>query len=526
MEKQAMRNVSINALSQQRKIESLGKKMVKNVMYSKKPYLAAFLVALLFTARIYAGTVVQFQLTSLGKSLGSFEVELYDSDKPITVSNFLAYIASNRYENSFFHRSVPGFVIQGGGYACSTPTSTNAISVGNVSHIPIFGTIAGEANVGKFYSNTNGTIAMALSAGPNTGTSEFYFNLADNNFLDNTSDGGPFTVFGRVIAGYGLLQSIQNYPIVNASAAGSALNTLPVRSGVNGATATPPSDDLIYYNLSIVGNTNRPKLAITTPKNGSATSGTNNVVAGTTTGALTLDGLARVPVDAVYYSLNGGPWIQPAESNHWATWNARVQLAAGSNTIAAYAVDTNGNASLTNMVEVFSIQLAPLTLQTSGHGSIIPNENAKPLIIGRRYSLAAKPSPGFAFQEWTDNKGNLLGTNATFSFYMTPGESLTAWFVDVTKPTVVITSPKANAKLTNSVIQATGTAKDNVGVAAVWYQMNTAAWMQASTTNNFARWTATNLTVVPGSNIFRVYAQDAAGNWSATNSVKFTGEVH
>lgn len=492
-------------------------------MFMKK-LLPVFAVFALFLANsLFAGTVVQFQLSSLGKAIGSFEVELYDQDKPVTVSNFLAYVNSGLYDNSFFHRSVPGFVIQGGGYTCAI--STGELSTSNVDQIPVFGTIIGEADTNTFYSNTNGTIAMALSSGPNTATSQFFFNLADNTFLDGTSDGGPFTVFGRVIKGYNVLLSLENYPVVDAAAVSFVFSDLPVKSGVNGATVTPPCDDLIYYNISIVENTNRPALSITGPKTSSSTTNTVQNLTGTTTGSLTLDGIGRVPVNAVYFSVNGGQWNLAEPSNNWTNWTAQAQLAAGYNTVAAYAVDTNGNTSPTNSIEVFCIQHSTLLVQTNGNGSVNPNDNGKSLIIGDRYSLTAKPSGGFGFVKWTDQNGGLLSTKATLTFNMTAGENLIAWFADVTRPTLSVTSPKAGAKITSTPITAAGTAKDNVGVAAVWYQMNGGGWHEAATTNNFSNWTATNLTVISGANVFMAYAQDAAGNKSATNSVKFTGTL-
>jgi cyclophilin family peptidyl-prolyl cis-trans isomerase len=118
--------------------------------------------------------------------LGDIEIELLEEDAPNTVANFLRYVDNNSYNNSFFHRSVPGFVIQGGGF-----TYLN----GNAPGIVAFPPVANEFNI----SNTRGTVAMARRSGqPDSATSQWFINLADNSDnLDNV-DGG-FTVFAKVV---------------------------------------------------------------------------------------------------------------------------------------------------------------------------------------------------------------------------------------------------------------------------------------------------------------------------------------
>ncbi len=130
-------------------------------------------------------TFVRFNTT-----LGSFDVELYDSATPITVTNFLTYVNANtnNYNNSFFHRLVQGFVLQGGGFNYDGT---------NVNPIATNAPIVNEFSVTR--SNLIGTIAMAkTAAGPDSATNQFFFNLADNSAnLDNQN--GGFTVFGKVV---------------------------------------------------------------------------------------------------------------------------------------------------------------------------------------------------------------------------------------------------------------------------------------------------------------------------------------
>ena len=165
-------------------------------------------------------------VVDLRSSNGSLPIELTDSATPQTVANFLRYVTSGEYANTIIHRSVPGFVIQGGGY------TTNA------AHIATFGTVPGEAATATL-KNTTGTIAMALSTGPNSGTSEFFFNLGANPNLDDASNGGPFTAFGKLIYnGTNVANAIAGLGKIDASSINSAFTDLPVQSSYTGPTGT------------------------------------------------------------------------------------------------------------------------------------------------------------------------------------------------------------------------------------------------------------------------------------------------
>lgn len=112
---------------------------------------------------------------------------MLEDDAPKTVENFLGYVNRGDYDGTFIHRSIPGFIIQGGGYAFNSAT-------GAAPHIPTQPPVVNEFGV----SNTRGTVAMAkLANDPNSATSEWFVNLSDNSEnLDNQN--GGFTVFGRV----------------------------------------------------------------------------------------------------------------------------------------------------------------------------------------------------------------------------------------------------------------------------------------------------------------------------------------
>jgi cyclophilin family peptidyl-prolyl cis-trans isomerase len=139
--------------------------------------------------------------------VGNMVFELYDAEKPITVQNFLRYVREGRYTNMFSHRLIPGFVLQAGGFAVTNKVGAEP----DFFDIPDFGTITNEFGVGPRYSNIKGTLAMAkLPTGPNTASSEWFINLADNaSNLDNQN--GGFTVFGKVVAGLGVLEVFNHY---------------------------------------------------------------------------------------------------------------------------------------------------------------------------------------------------------------------------------------------------------------------------------------------------------------------------
>jgi cyclophilin family peptidyl-prolyl cis-trans isomerase len=131
-----------------------------------------------------AGQLVQMQTI-----LGNITIELYPQSAPRTVANFLSYVDGGLFNNIFINRSVPGFVIQGGGFTISSANVINAVAT--------LGTVANETKL----SNLRGTLAMARTSDPNSASNQWFINLADNGGsptnLDTTT--GGYTVFARVI---------------------------------------------------------------------------------------------------------------------------------------------------------------------------------------------------------------------------------------------------------------------------------------------------------------------------------------
>lgn len=177
-----------------------------------QPALSVWLMLLCLLPMASSATTVRLET-----SLGNIDIALFDAAAPQTVANFLAYVGSGDYNNAFFHRSVPGFVIQGGGYRWIDAS-------GNVEKIPARPPVVNEFGASR--SNLRGTIAMAKLAGdPNSATSEWFINLADNSAnLDNQN--GGFTVFGQV-TGNGM-EIVDALSALNTVNAGGAFSSLPV----------------------------------------------------------------------------------------------------------------------------------------------------------------------------------------------------------------------------------------------------------------------------------------------------------
>jgi peptidyl-prolyl cis-trans isomerase A (cyclophilin A) len=130
---------------------------------------------------------------------GDIRVELYPEKAPKTVANFLDYVKAGQYNGTIFHRVIPGFMIQGGGYTTSfTEKPTRA-------PIPL------ESRNGL--KNTSGALAMARTSDPNSATAQFFINTVDNANLDYPNpDGNGYAVFGKVTSGMDVVKKIEATP--------------------------------------------------------------------------------------------------------------------------------------------------------------------------------------------------------------------------------------------------------------------------------------------------------------------------
>jgi peptidyl-prolyl cis-trans isomerase B (cyclophilin B) len=130
-------------------------------------------------------------------NFGDFTLELNAEKAPITVANFLQYVESGFYENVIFHRVIDGFMIQGGGFDLNMKQKATEAEIKN------------EANNGL--ANDKYTIAMARTSVPDSASSQFFINAADNDFLNHTaptSSGWGYCVFGKVVEGMEVIDKI------------------------------------------------------------------------------------------------------------------------------------------------------------------------------------------------------------------------------------------------------------------------------------------------------------------------------
>ena len=128
-------------------------------------------------------------------SLGAVTIELDGDKAPATVANFLAYVDDKFYDGTIFHRVIPNFMIQGGGFQPGLKQKTTKTPVRN------------EAPNGL--SNARGTIAMARTSDLHSATAQFFINVVDNKFLDRSARGAGYAVFGKVIEGMDVVDQIK-----------------------------------------------------------------------------------------------------------------------------------------------------------------------------------------------------------------------------------------------------------------------------------------------------------------------------
>lgn len=198
----------------------------------QKARFCAGIAALMFGAAANA-TIVQFQT-----SMGDFEVNLYDQTTPATVANFLKYVADGDYEDTIVHRSVKGFVIQGGGFVYD-------------GSLPLKALVTNPAVVNEpRWSNLKATIAMAKTPdNANSATSQWFINLANNSAALDNQNGG-FTVFGEVMLdGMDVVEAIAEVPVYNLN----PLNSLPLRSFNSAGEETPDGSNFVMiFNIAVL----------------------------------------------------------------------------------------------------------------------------------------------------------------------------------------------------------------------------------------------------------------------------------
>lgn len=187
---------------------------------------------LTFTSIVYAedkkdmSATTANQIVKIETSLGDIEVELNAEKAPISAKNFIDYVSSGFYDGTIFHRVIPDFMVQGGGFDGDfNQKSTNAA-------------IQNEADNGL--KNARGTLAMARTPDPNSATAQFFINLKNNSFLDfksKTPQGWGYAVFGQVVKGMDIVDKIAAQP-----------------TGSHGHHQDVPKEQIVIKKVSIVSD--------------------------------------------------------------------------------------------------------------------------------------------------------------------------------------------------------------------------------------------------------------------------------
>ena len=155
---------------------------------------------------------------------GVITLELDQEKAPKSVENFLSYVKKGHYDNTIFHRVIPGFMVQGGGFAPGMAQKSTDAQIEN------------EANNGL--KNNNYTVAMARTNAPHSATSQFFINAAQNNFLNHTApsaQGWGYAVFGKVVSGTEVVDKIK-----------------AVRTGNKGGHSDVPVEDVVIVKAVLV----------------------------------------------------------------------------------------------------------------------------------------------------------------------------------------------------------------------------------------------------------------------------------
>lgn len=159
----------------------------------------------------------------LTTSVGDVVLQLHADKAPDTVENFVQYVRDGHYDGTIFHRVIPGFMVQGGGFAAG------------MSQKPTRGTVKNEADNGL--KNTTGAIAMARTQDPHSASAQFFINVSDNDFLNfkaPTRDGWGYCVFGEVAEGMETVMAMVSVP-----------------TGSSGAHQNVPREDIVLHTASV-----------------------------------------------------------------------------------------------------------------------------------------------------------------------------------------------------------------------------------------------------------------------------------
>ena len=374
-------------------------------------------------AAAQTNSFVRFRFFHGSTVVGDVTVELFDQDKPVTVQNFLRYVREGSYDNLILHRCVPNFVIQAGMARSINPSSSSVFDgyMPTVTHEAI----TNEFEVGPRLANVFGTLAMAKVADqPNSATSDWFFNLANNSATLDATNGG-FTVFGRVVSGTNVLNFFNRTSrSLGISGVFSApFGELPVAYNPT-AGRYPRFSEMYHVQVTPLGgpaDSTRPTLKIISPAVGARLSNGTVTVTGTASD--------NRGVGMVWYSLNNGDQTNASGTTNWSATVALERV--GTNRFWAQSVDTGGRRSPFVSQTLFWSVPQPIGVQQIGSGIITGPTNGQMLELTKIYTITAAPAARHKFLNWVVTTVDLTNSLTTprVSFFMRSNMSWTATFV-------------------------------------------------------------------------------------------------
>lgn len=377
-----------------------------------------------------SNTLVRFQLRHGTTLFGNIDVELFDYDKPVTVSNFLSYVRSGAFNHTFLDYVQPGYFVKGGEFTVANPYSDALFE--QVTTIPEGPAITNEFSTTRTNQNLAGTLAMSLSYqsdGTNdttirdSATTSWFFNLWDNSTDPSVDfDGQGFVVFGRVVKGMKVLNYFNtiwtnsyvldmngddflfsdcSFPLDGTNEL--SFTGLPIAFDLNYGFGfrCAQYNDIFSVSISILRATNvtdnaAPKLKLTYPTK--STIITNDFL--TVRGTITDSGSGA---GSVWIYLNANDPVEATITSSNTFFGQLTNIPAGTNYLKVDAVDANGNRSIATTTFFYEVKL-PIELSTTtlnfGTGGFSGVTNGQFLTVGRIYSVTAVPDPTNLFAGW------------------------------------------------------------------------------------------------------------------------------
>jgi peptidyl-prolyl cis-trans isomerase A (cyclophilin A) len=329
------------------------------------------------------GTAVRVNVR-LGSQTTDLYLALFDSATPLTVANFKNYVTSGAFSSNFFHRSLPGFILQTGGFRFLNDTTYEPV--------PTLPPIVNEPGI----SNTRGTIAMAkLDGDPDSATSDWFINLADNSSNLDFQNGG-FTVFGRVLGNgmAGIVDVLASVPTYNATFENLAWSDLPLIAPSLSRFNFLESSAYLVSPLLYQVSSDNPALVTATVTDGVLQLSASATAAGQTTVRLTTTDLEGATLASSFH-------VTVLSSDPFIAWR-QIHFSTTDDTgPAATLADPDGD-GIPNLLE-YALGADPLSAASAPSPALqVSGLSPQPVFLTLTYKRAAPSGLAYEVQTTTD----------------------------------------------------------------------------------------------------------------------------